>query len=89
MAAGHQIFVIVYYLLAEGSFDDDERDDHLQPRQLGKSCLTLEKDLLGSLNGNTTAATTLRSWPLDKWGAVLRRLHAEDEQMRRMGIVFE
>jgi hypothetical protein len=46
MAAGHQIFVIVYYLLAEGSFDDDERDDHLQPRQLGKSCLTLEKDLL-------------------------------------------
>jgi hypothetical protein len=67
MAVGHQIFAIVHHLLAEGSFDDEGRDDRLQPRQPGKSCLTLEKDRLGSLNGNTTAATTLRSWPLDKW----------------------
>jgi hypothetical protein len=89
VAMGHQIFAIVYHLLAEGSFDDEERDDRLQPCQLGKSGPMLEKDHLGSLNGNATAATTLRSWPLDKWGAVLRRRHAEDEQMRGLGIVFE
>jgi hypothetical protein len=49
MAVGHQIFVIVYDLLAEGSFDDEEQDDHLQPCRLEKSCPTLEKDHLARL----------------------------------------
>jgi transposase len=33
MAVGHKILVIVYHLLAEGSFYDEERYDRLQPRQ--------------------------------------------------------
>jgi transposase len=33
MAVGHKILVIVYHLLAEGTFDDEERHDRLQPRQ--------------------------------------------------------
>jgi transposase len=41
VAVGHQIFAIVYHLLAGGSFDDEERDDRLQPRQLGKSGLLI------------------------------------------------
>jgi transposase len=33
MAGGHKILVIVYHLLAEGTFYDEERYDRLQPRQ--------------------------------------------------------
>jgi transposase len=33
MAVGHKILVIVYHLLAEGTFYDEERYDRLQPRQ--------------------------------------------------------
>jgi transposase len=33
MAVAHQILVIVYHLLREGTFDEEARDNHLQDRQ--------------------------------------------------------
>jgi transposase len=33
LAVGHKILVIVYHLLAEGTFYEEARDTHLQPRQ--------------------------------------------------------
>ena len=33
MAVAHKILVLVYHLLAEGTLYDEQRYEHLQPRQ--------------------------------------------------------
>jgi transposase len=33
VAVAHKILVIIYHLLAEGTFYDEQRYDHLQPQQ--------------------------------------------------------
>ena len=33
MAVAHKILVIIYHLLAEGTFYDEQRDDYLRPQQ--------------------------------------------------------